>query len=143
MTGIVRNADGSLDTSFSDDGKLILPVGTGGDLPTALSNKPMVNCLSGRSDNGSNTDYSIVRLTADGSLDTSFSDDGKLILPVGTMTKPIALSNKPMVNWSWQASYNENRDYSIVRLTADGSLDTSFSDDGKLILPVGTVMTML
>src|SRR6185436_1088793 len=63
--------------------------------------------------------YSIVRLNADGSLDTSFSDDGKILV----------------------AGYSEDSNsadyFSLLRLNPDGSLDTSFSGDGKAGFPLG------
>ena len=36
-------------------------------------------------------------------------------------------------------SYTEtgDQDFSVIRLKTDGSLDSTFSDDGRLIFPIG------
>ena len=39
---------------------------------------------AGYSDNGSNDDFALVRYNTDGSLDTSFDSDGKVITAIGS-----------------------------------------------------------
>jgi uncharacterized delta-60 repeat protein len=135
------NVDGSLDTSFNGSGKLVLPVGSGGDYGQSVTLQSDGKILvSGYSYNGSNYDFSLVRLNADGSLDTSFDGDGKLIVPVGsTDDVGYSLTVQPdgkilVAGYSFNGT---NNDFSLIRLNADGSLDTSFDGDGKLIVPVG------
>ena len=68
-------------------GKAIIPVGTGGDYGNALTLQADGKILvAGYSQGSSNYDFSLIRLNADGSLDTSFDGDGKAIIPVGAFT---------------------------------------------------------
>ncbi len=142
---IIRmNTNGSLDTSFDSDGKAIIPVGTSYDEARTMALQTDGKILvAGQSSNSSgNADYSIIRLNANGSLDTSFDGDGKAIIPVGTssdvgQTMVLQPDGKILVA-GWSYNSNGNLDYSIIRLAANGSLDTSFDGDGKAIIPAGT-----
>jgi uncharacterized delta-60 repeat protein len=87
--------------------------------------------VAGLSWNGSNsTDFSLVRLNANGTLDTNFGNGGKLLMPVGSSTDEgysvIQQADGKLVvaGKSWNGGAN---DFSLVRLNADGTLDTSFS----------------
>jgi len=64
--------DGSLDTSFGTNGMVFVNIGPGDDKArfVAMDGDKMV--VAGRSFNGTNDDMAILRLNADGSLDTSF-----------------------------------------------------------------------
>jgi uncharacterized delta-60 repeat protein len=75
---VVRyTTDGMLDTSFSVDGKVTTTIDSSSDLGRAvavdLDDRIVV---AGFSNNGSNTDFAVVRYTSAGVLDTSFSTDG-------------------------------------------------------------------
>jgi len=136
------NADGSLDTSFDGDGKLIVPVGTTDDYGWATAIQPDGRILvAGYSWNGSNNDFSLIRLNADGSLDNTFDGDGKLIVPVGggeDVGYKLTLQPDGRVLVSGYSFNGSNKDFGLIRLNADGTLDTTFDGDGKLIVPVGS-----
>ena len=143
---VVRlNADGSVDSSFSGDGKAVIDVGGNSDQATSMvvqSDGKVV--LGGYSTNsGGNYDFSVVRLNADGSLDMGFSGDGKAVIDVGGSRHDFAYSvvvqsdgKVVLGGYSTNSSYT-NADYSVVRLNANGSLDSSFSGDGKAVIDVG------
>ncbi|GAB3468328.1 hypothetical protein GCM10027398_16380 [Azotobacter salinestris] len=93
-------------------------------------------------DTGSrNYDFSLVRLDADGSLDSGFGDDGKVVFDIaGSDDQGYSLSVQPdgriLVAGS---SYNPSRsdyDFSVIRLNADGTLDRNFGalDDGIALI---------
>ena len=74
---IRMNADGSLDNTFSGDGVLTIPIGSGVDSLSsiAIQSDGKIIC-GGYSSNGSNTDFAIVRVTSLGILDDTFDSDG-------------------------------------------------------------------
>ena len=135
------NNDGSLDTSFGVNGKLILPVGNGDDAAqTAIMQSDGKLVLAGYSSNGTNNDYSVVRLNNNGSVDTSFGINGKLLLPVGNSEDyaySVAVQPDGKLVLAGRSVNGNNSDYSVVRLNANGTLDTSFANGGILMLPVG------
>ena len=140
---VVRlNADGTLDTSFSGDGKLIAPVGSAGDVAygaTLQADGKII--LTGSSYNGSDWDFSLIRLNANGTLDTSFGSGGKLLVPVGSggdegQSVVVQPDGKIIVAGYSDAGSATGWDYSLVRLNANGTLDTSFGSGGKVFVPV-------
>jgi uncharacterized delta-60 repeat protein len=135
--GVVRyNPDGSLDTSFHFDGKLITPVGAGDDFCNAIALQAGKIIVAG----GANTDFAVVRYNSDGSLDTSFDSDGKTITPVGNkydIANAVAVQTDGKIVVAGYATTGANRDFGVVRYHPDGSLDSSFDYDGKTITPIG------
>jgi uncharacterized delta-60 repeat protein len=135
------NTDGSLDTSFSGDGKLTTAIGTGTDSGQSVTVQADGKILvAGFSDNGGNTDFALVRYNTDGSLDTSFSGDGKLITAIGRgadsgQSVTVQADGKILV--AGFSHNGGNTDFALVRYSTDGSLDTSFSGDGKLTTSMG------
>ncbi len=79
------NTNGSLDTSFDGDGRVTTPIGASQDIAESIviqSDGKIV--VAGRSSNGSNDDFAVVRYNSNGSLDTSFDGDGKQTTSIGT-----------------------------------------------------------
>ena len=96
--------------------------------------------MAGTTLNGANYDFVIVRYNADGTLDTGFGTDGKVLTPVGTLTDEahgIALQDDGKIVVAGYAS-SGNNDFAVVRYNADGSLDTGFGTGGKVTTPIGT-----
>ncbi|HEX9676996.1 MAG TPA: hypothetical protein VGA07_13560, partial [Anaerolineales bacterium] len=135
------NADGSLDTSFDGDGKVTTDVGGGADTSTAValqSDDKIV--LSGASSNGTNNDIAVVRYNPDGSLDTSFDGDGQVTTAFGTGNEnggAVAVQSDGKIIVAGHSHNGSNYDLAVVRYEANGSLDTTFDDDGKVTTAVG------
>ncbi len=134
---IVRyNADGSLDNTFNDDGIITTNIGTSNDDGKSVaiqSNGKIV--VAGKSYNGSNYDFAVVRYNIDGSLDDTFSGDGKTTTAIGSEEDgscSVAIqSDGKIVAAGYSHNSISNNDFAIVRYNTDGSLDNTFSGDGK------------
>ena len=134
------HADGSLDSSFSGDGKLTTDFGSsdyGYSVTVQTDGKILV---AGLSWTGSYNDFALVRYNTDGSLDSSFSGDGKLTTDIGSsydygLSVTIQTDGKILVAGS--SKQGSNYDFALVRYNTDGSLDSSFSGDGKLTTDLG------
>jgi len=142
------NADGSLDNTFSGDGKFTYNWG----------NDDRVNAVAIQSDGkivlvgqwaGGAPDFAIMRLTTDGSLDTSFNGSGRNNLnfggvqPFGGDERANAVAIAPDGH-IWVAGYTDfggtaanPRDFAVARFNADGTIDNSFSGDGRLTIDFG------
>lgn len=142
MAAIRLNPDGSLDTSFSGDGQVITPVGSYSSANSVAVQKDGRIILVGGSKNDSNNeDFAVVRYNMDGSLDSGFSGDGMVTTPVGSRddwasSVALAPDGKIVV-----VGYSKSADvdwpiFAVVRYLPDGSLDTTFSGDGKLTTQV-------
>ena len=79
--------DGTLDTTFDGDGKRIVSFVSGNDFCTGMTLQPdgRVVCV-GYASNGTNDDMAVLRLSPDGSLDTTFDGDGKLTIIPGSQS---------------------------------------------------------
>ncbi len=131
------NTDGTLDTSFSGDGKLTVDVNGEEDIATDVtidgSGKIVV---VGRSANGANhDDFSILRLNSSGTLDTSFNSTGKVFTDFGNhddIANAIAVDGSKIIVTGYASNGGTLNNFALARYNNNGSLDTSFSGDGKL-----------
>ena len=132
------NADGSLDSSFSGDGKQTTDlggdqtlIGEGHDSATAVAMQSDGKIVvAGGSDQGASYHFAVARYNGDGSLDSSFSGDGKQTTGFGgssAFASATAIQGDGKIVVAGDASNN----FALARYHADGSLDSSFSGDGK------------
>lgn len=127
LTVLRLNADGTLDTAFNGTGQVVIPVGTGSSLVYAMALQPDGKILVAGGAVGSAVDYAVVRLNTDGSLDTSFNQTGKVLVPVRTGNDAAyALSVQPDGKILLLGDGPGNTGMAVVRLNADGSVDTTF-----------------
>ena len=106
--------------------------------------------IAGVGDYGGDTDdgrYGIVgRFNPDGSLDTSFSGDGKVLVDHGGTTDWYTTleiqSNQKIIAAGWTNLGGNGNDVAAVRLNTNGTLDMCFGGDGKveLILAIHTLI---
>jgi len=139
------NTNGSLDTSFDGDGKVIIEMGEdsfANDLALQPDGKIIVAGASGTSERSRDFAFAIVRLNSDGTLDASFDGDGKVITSLGSFSDfgAAAVALQPdgkivVVGQSGNGGF-DSTNFSVVRYNADGSLDASFDGDGKVITAV-------
>lgn len=140
-----RLTNGSADPSFSGDGFAEV----GFNLPNLNDDFARVTLIQpdgkilvgGRAQSSaSNADFAVARLTSAGVLDPTFGGgDGKLTisfdLAVGNYdeARAFAVDDRGRVYVAGiSGNGSSNNDCSVARLLPDGTLDTSFSGDGKL-----------
>jgi uncharacterized delta-60 repeat protein len=140
------NADGSLDGSFSGDGRETTAfIGGADDVGVAVAlqadGKIVVGgWLRAPADSPFGSDFALARYDAAGRLDSSFSDDGKETTAFASDSSEsisglsVQADGKIVVG-GWLTSPVDSpfgSDFALARYDADGALDSSFSDDGKL-----------
>ena len=133
------NANGTLDTTFSGDGMVNTGFGSGrndyaSDLVIQSGDKIVV---SGYYCDGSdkNCNFAVARFNPNGSLDTTFSADGKQTTDFGGDDKGnsvIIQSNGKIVLAGCKAAPSDSS-FALARYNTNGSLDTTFSADGKVL----------
>lgn len=142
-------SNGTLDSNFAGDGRATVEFdlgGTNADTATALAidsfDRIVVvgNVAVGAQ---GDLDIGVVRIAADGSLDVDFDTDGKLSfgfdLGGGIQDKAVgvaiaAFTGDIVIAATADTISVGDTDFGIARLTTDGSLDPSFSDDGRLVV---------
>jgi uncharacterized delta-60 repeat protein len=135
---VVRyNAGGSLDTTFNITGKKFIsfpgPGGVGSTGGLAIQSNGRIVVGAGVS-NGTDGDFAVYRLNADGSLDTTFSGDGLQTIGFGSGSEDgggwgseLAIQADGKIVVSGAAGNN----FAVARLNRNGTLDTTFSSDGR------------
>jgi uncharacterized delta-60 repeat protein len=127
------NANGTLDTSFDGDGKLIYNAFGGNDYATCVAIQADQKIVVAGLYEPSSIDTAIIRLNANGTLDTSFDGDGVKIYSLSSGQDyandvVIQPDQKILVGGIWDSV--ANHDFAVTRLNADGSFDTAFDGDG-------------
>lgn len=146
--------NGSLDASFSGDGRATVAFDIGGvgahneDRAYALALQPDGKIvLAGEADVSAtaseNMDYAIARLDGNGALDPTFGTGGRVLVPFdrspGGTDVPLAVSVDAgrIIVAGYAIQGTASVDVALVRLRADGSRDPTFGNLGRKTLDFG------
>ncbi len=134
--------NGTLDNSFGVDGRRTISFGGGQDICNALLLQPDGKIiLSGHSTIQANADFALVRLDTNGNLDLSFNGTGGMRTAVGPgmdyATSAALLDDGKILQIGY--SFIEvggafRSGLSAIRLNGDGTMDSTFGDNGKKFL---------
>jgi uncharacterized delta-60 repeat protein len=127
------NPNGSLDDSFSTDGKVRTDFGgTEGITSVAIDSQGRIVAVGQRGHRSRN--FPIARYVPTGSLDPSFSGDGKVLTAFGTQAyaTSVAIDSQDGIVAAGTTRYGSDiGDFALARYNQDGSLDSSWSGDGR------------
>jgi len=97
--------------------------------------------LAGFASNGKDTDFALVRLNADGTLDAKFGSEGKVLTPIGLSNDQggfgAVLQSDGKIVVVGHSDNGTDSDVVVLRYNTDGSLDSSFGKDGIVTTDVG------
>jgi uncharacterized delta-60 repeat protein len=121
------NTDGSMDNTFGTNGLLRFDISTYEEFVGSilvLSNGKIV--LVGNGYNGTSNEIYVAKLNSDGSFDSSFDTDGKVVISgvTGNNQAILQSDNKIVIGSS----------YKVIRINTDGSFDNSFGTNGVVAL---------
>jgi uncharacterized delta-60 repeat protein len=142
------NKNGSLDTTFSGDGRLLTNLG-GVDYAYDVAVQPDgkiiavgLKCNLPTSNPSAICDVALARYKTNGALDKTFSGDGKVLTDFGggdngsTGGLVIQPDGKIVVaGYMWNGA---DYDFAVYRYKANGSPDNTFGTNGKVRIPFGT-----
>ncbi|MBZ0207449.1 MAG: T9SS type A sorting domain-containing protein [Flavobacteriales bacterium] len=127
---------GSLDSTFGTNGKVFTTFGTSYDQGYAVAIQADGKVVvAGYSNKNPDDDFAVARYNTDGTLDNSFGTDGKVTTPIGIYDewgKSVAIQADGKIVVAGSTSSDTDDDFALVRYNTDGTLDTSFSGDGKV-----------
>jgi uncharacterized delta-60 repeat protein len=141
------NADGSFDAAFNGTGAVTLDLRGTTDFASSVKIQPDGKIVIGGVSHKTSqivsiappTDFTIVRLNTDGSLDTTFDGDGKVFTSVQEVAGISSLAIQPdgkivaageAFTFDVAANNPANSSFTTVRYNSDGSLDTTFNGTG-------------
>src|SRR5262249_43071817 len=123
---------GGLDPTFSSDGRQTLDSGAD-DRAAAVAVQADGKIVVAGSFDGGASNFAVARYLTDGTLDTSFSGDGKAEVDFGAadFCTGLAIQNDGKIVLVGYTSANGSglnpNDFAVARLNADGSLDATFN----------------
>ncbi|MEM1324215.1 MAG: T9SS type A sorting domain-containing protein [Bacteroidota bacterium] len=139
---IVRfNLNGSLDMGFSNSGYVNVPLGTGNGRATSIIEQVDGKFIVGGYARFSNKEqYVLIRILADGTLDSSFGVDG---VATGSFSQSsfaedeidaLALMSDGRIVVAGRSYNGQDPDGFIACFNTDGSLNTDFGTDGFVLV---------
>jgi uncharacterized delta-60 repeat protein len=156
--GVMAQEAGDLDASFGVGGKVITDFGEN-DLGRAIALQPdgkivVVGNAGPLIDDNDNAitlaKFALARYLPDGTLDTTFGDDGRVTTafeqgsPSGNEgpAQAVALQadGKIVAAGYTSAPPSSGVSFALARYLPDGSLDATFSDDGKVTTDIGALL---
>ena len=130
---------GDLDTSFSNDGMVTTDFAGGranSAAAVALQPDGKIVVVGSAVNSGGTSDFAVARYNPNGTLDTSFSGDGKVTTSIDYQEYGTAVALQPdgkIVVAGLYQHVSGRQAFALVRYLPNGTLDTSFDDDGKVI----------
>lgn len=141
--GVGAVGSGGLDTSFGGDGKVLTDFGSGSsDVAYALAIQPDGKIVAvGDSYEGfGSPDFALARYWPNGTLDTTFSGDGRVTTDFGSSGSAGALAIQPRDGWlvvAGSSIVNGSEDFALARyhaITCNGVVATLIGTAGNDIL---------
>ena len=137
------NANGTADNSFGTNGKVITDLGNFEDAKSVVIQTDGKVVVAGNTQTGNypniQSKIAVVRYNTDGSLDNSFGSSGKVITSDKKQTIAYAMALQPDGKIVVTGSTSDDGTYIdiiTIRFNADGTLDNSFGNNGKVITTI-------
>jgi uncharacterized delta-60 repeat protein len=136
------NTNGSLDTSFSSDGKVTSDISTYSNegLDAAIQSDGKIVVVGSATLTGP-IQSALVRYNTNGTLDNSFDSDGIVTTAFGTNwdeARSVVIQGDGKILTGGLASLPTAK-FAVARYNTDGSLDNTFDTDGKLTTAFGSI----
>ena len=138
------DGNGTLDPTFGSGGRLVVPLPGSFDLADVVLQPDGKLVVAGTMPSAPflSRDFALVRLLANGDLDTSFSGDGVATADFGgieTGSSAVVLGDGRIVLAGSRGTELPNTvtDFAVARFLPDGTLDTSFGAAGLALLDSG------
>lgn len=131
--------NGDLDPSFNGNGYLDVSFGTVQDRGYCVALQPDGKILLGGNTGDSAEFFSVARINSNGTLDTTFGVNGLAKTAFSALeSTPISIAVQPdgkiVLGGYTVTSYAQ--DFALARFNSNGTLDTTFGDNGRVITTV-------
>ena len=136
------NPDGSLDSTFGSNGLVDTEFTVEADFIRGMALQPDGKIVvAGHTGQVGFRDIALARYSADGSLDPSFSGDGKLVMAIGTgddEAHDVLVQPDGKILLAGISAVNNDYEFMLARRNPDGSPDTTFGGgDGNVTTKIG------
>lgn len=136
------NADGSLDSTFDEDGEWLFDFGTSEDIIRSIAIQDDHKILvAGYCHLPPSIYMAIARINPNGSLDSTFSANGTIVTTVGGYSgaaTAVALQPDGKIIIAGYALVSNDIDFALARFLSDGSVDNTFGTNGLVFTDIGS-----
>jgi uncharacterized delta-60 repeat protein len=141
-------ANGGVDSTFGTNGKAISPIGTQNNYIEFIMLQPDGKIVAiGTSYNLLNADFALLRYNDNGTPDSSFGVNGKVITAVGLYDdyayKAAIQSDGKLVVAGSSLDSTYVSAYAVVRYHTNGGIDSSFGQNGRIVTHLGHFITYI
>lgn len=133
------NSNGSIDTTFGTNGIAVIDDGGNANLALTVIIEPNTDKIIAGGLSGNN--FAVYKLNFNGSLDTGFGGDGIVSTTISGSSRVNGIAQQTNGKITVGGSSDSNANAAFARYTANGTLDTTFGNNGIAIinkLPTGT-----
>ncbi|HYV93495.1 MAG TPA: T9SS type A sorting domain-containing protein [Chitinophagales bacterium] len=126
------NTDGSFDDSF-----VLASLISGIYEISSVSIEPDGKIIAA----GSNSDFAVIKCMFNGSLDSTFGNNGEVNTSIGigaSAANSVALQSDGKILVAGYSNNGADDDFTLVRYNTNGTLDSSFNNDGILTTDFGS-----
>lgn len=127
LTMLRLTPSGGYDSTFAGNGRLLMSNPTTSEALTTVAVQPDGRIVAA---GGSDGNFLVMRFNANGSPDTTFNGSGRVTTWMGNNSYATGMVLRP--NGKIVVSGSAASEFAVAYYNADGSLDTSFSGDGRL-----------
>lgn len=136
-------APGDLVPSFGGNGVVMTDFAGGNDAANAVTVTRTGKIIAAGSATvpGKGTDFALACYEKNGKLDQSFGNDGKVTVDFFSANdgaRGVVVQRDQKIILSGVATNSSERQFALVRFNPDGTLDTTFDQDGKVVLDLGS-----
>jgi uncharacterized delta-60 repeat protein len=137
------NPDGSEDSGFGNNGFVITDVTQGLEAILSLARQADGKIVAVGANAVFNYDMQLERYTAKGAIDSSFANNGVLVVSLPNGTEDVAYSvaiqpdQKIVFCGSTQKNGTTTGSATLMRLNSDGSFDPAFGNNGQVLTDFG------
>jgi uncharacterized delta-60 repeat protein len=139
------NSDGSLDSNFNGDGKVITSVGVFSVADDVIQQSDGKIVAVGNVTTNNNYDFAVVRYNLNGFPDPKFDSDGIVVtdfLGFDDAAYSIAQQNDGKLIVAGSGGYITSC-FALVRYNPNGSIDQNFGSGGILLTPIGSSLSVI
>lgn len=153
LSGPVQATPDSLDSSFGTGGKVTTAIGSSFDgINDMVIQADAKIVVAGYSYNGPRYDFALARYNPDGTLDSSFGNNGRVTTPIGFASgfggeisyynssgKSLSIDSKGRIVVAGIAGQPDFVHCAVIRYQANGDLDDAFGSGGIVTTRFGTL----
>ncbi|MBW3622556.1 MAG: hypothetical protein KY468_04005 [Armatimonadetes bacterium] len=135
--------DGRLDTTFGIEGKVRFTMGSSVNDTRSVALQSDGKIILGGTTGGYNSfRFALARLNQDGSFDSGFGNDGKVLTSImhSSVLRDLALQPDGKIvagGITSNANFDEPENFALVRYKENGSLDETFGNQGTVRTSLG------